>query len=228
MANKEQLSALMDGDLSEIEVLNELGTDPALQDTWSRYHLIGDAMRGDLPVNLQLDLSDSIMLARYPEADPARIDAAAEARVAELKALIYACRNLRGEMGISPAQRLPLVAAGNAAELQVQAPYLAGVARLSEVEIVAEIGAGELAPVAVAGETRLMLKVEIDVAAERERLKKEITRLEGEIGRAEAKLGNASFVERAPAAVVAQERERLAGFSATLDKLRPQLARLGD
>ncbi|WP_323932284.1 sigma-E factor negative regulatory protein [Aeromonas caviae] len=67
MANKEQLSALMDGDLSEIEVLNELGTDPALQDTWSRYHLIGDAMRGDLPVNLQLDLSDSIMLALKDE-----------------------------------------------------------------------------------------------------------------------------------------------------------------
>ncbi|MGL6571195.1 sigma-E factor negative regulatory protein [Aeromonas caviae] len=67
MANKEQLSALMDGDLSEIEVLNELGTDPALQDTWSRYHLIGDAMRGDLPVNLQLDFSDSIMLALEDE-----------------------------------------------------------------------------------------------------------------------------------------------------------------
>ncbi|MGL6614268.1 sigma-E factor negative regulatory protein [Aeromonas caviae] len=67
MANKEQLSALMDGDLSEIEVLNELGTDPALQDIWSRYHLIGDAMRGDLPVNLQLDLSDSIMLALEDE-----------------------------------------------------------------------------------------------------------------------------------------------------------------
>ncbi|MCE9863410.1 transcriptional regulator [Aeromonas caviae] len=57
----------MDGDLSEIEVLNELGTDPALQDTWSRYHLIGDAMRGDLPVNLQLALSDSIMLALEDE-----------------------------------------------------------------------------------------------------------------------------------------------------------------
>ena len=67
MANKEQLSALMDGDLSEMEVLKELGTDPALQETWSRYHLIGDAMRGDLPVNLQLDLSDSIMLALEDE-----------------------------------------------------------------------------------------------------------------------------------------------------------------
>ncbi|MOA13813.1 Anti-sigma-E factor RseA [compost metagenome] len=67
MANQEQLSALMDGDLSDVEVLNELGTDPALQDTWARYHLIGDAMRGDLPVNLQLDLSDSIMLALEDE-----------------------------------------------------------------------------------------------------------------------------------------------------------------
>lgn len=67
MANQEQLSALMDGDLSKVEVLDELGTDPALQDTWARYHLIGDAMRGDLPVNLQLDLSDSIMLALEDE-----------------------------------------------------------------------------------------------------------------------------------------------------------------
>ncbi|MFC5768324.1 valine--tRNA ligase [Thauera sinica] len=169
----------------------------------------------------------SLMLARYPKADPGRIDEAAEAKVAELKAMIYACRNLRGEMNISPAQRLPLVAAGDAATLQACAPYLAGLAKLSEVQIVAEIGAGELAPVAVAGETRLMLKVEIDVAAERERLQKEITRLEGEITKAEGKLGNASFVDRAPATVVQQERDRLAGFKATLEKLKPQLARLG-
>ncbi|THJ44583.1 sigma-E factor negative regulatory protein [Aeromonas veronii] len=67
MANKEQISALMDGDLSDAEVLNELEMDSDLQDTWSRYHLIGDAMRGDLPVNLQLDLSDSIMAALEDE-----------------------------------------------------------------------------------------------------------------------------------------------------------------
>ncbi|MFU7712561.1 RseA family anti-sigma factor [Aeromonas veronii] len=67
MANKEQISALMDGDLSDAEVLNELGMDSDLQDTWGRYHLIGDAMRGDLPVNLQLDLSDSIMAALEDE-----------------------------------------------------------------------------------------------------------------------------------------------------------------
>lgn len=67
MANKEQISALMDGDLSDAEVLNELEMDSDLQDTWDRYHLIGDAMRGDLPVNLQLDLSDSIMAALEDE-----------------------------------------------------------------------------------------------------------------------------------------------------------------
>ncbi|WP_421305551.1 RseA family anti-sigma factor [Aeromonas veronii] len=67
MANKEQISALMDGDLIDAEVLNELEMDSDLQDTWGRYHLIGDAMRGDLPVNLQLDLSDSIMAALEDE-----------------------------------------------------------------------------------------------------------------------------------------------------------------
>ncbi|PKO57254.1 MAG: valine--tRNA ligase, partial [Betaproteobacteria bacterium HGW-Betaproteobacteria-19] len=125
--------------------------------------------------------TESLMLARYPLADTSRIDAAAEAKVTELKAMIYACRNLRGEMNISPAQRMPLIAAGDIEALKAYAPYLAGLAKLSEVQIVAEIGADELAPVAVAGETRLMLKVEIDIAAERERVGKEIARLEGEI-----------------------------------------------
>lgn len=171
--------------------------------------------------------AESIMLARYPEADPALIDEAAEARVAALKALAHACRNLRGEMNISPAQKLPLIAAGrDTAALQDFAPYLMGLARLSAVEIVEEIPADALAPVAVAGETRLMLKVEIDIEAERERLGKEMARLGAEIARAQGKLGNASFVDRAPAAVVAQERERLAAFQATLDKLRPQQEKL--
>ena len=169
---------------------------------------------------------DSLCLARYPQADMARIDEKSEAAVAELKGLIYACRNLRGEMGISPAQRMPLIASGNAEQLRKFAPYIAGLAKLSEVQVVDEIGNEELAPIAIVGEQRLMLKVEIDIAAERERITKEIARIEGEIVKANAKLANESFVARAPAAVVAQEKDRLAAFSATLDKLRPQLARL--
>jgi valyl-tRNA synthetase len=172
--------------------------------------------------------TDSIMLASYPQADLGRIDAASEAKIAELKAIVGTCRNLRSEMGISPAQRMPLVTAGDAATLGVYAPYLAGLARLSGVEIVDEIGTDELAPVAIAGSFKVMLRVEIDIAAERERVAKEIARLEGEVAKADGKLGNASFVERAPAAVVQQERERLAGFVATLEKLRPQLAKLAD
>ena len=170
--------------------------------------------------------TESLMLARYPQADLGRIDDAAEAKVAELKGMIYACRNLRGEMNISPAQRLPLIAAGNTDTLTAYAPYLAGLAKLSEVSVVEDIGADELAPVAVAGDFKLMLKVEIDIAAERERLTKEITRLEGEIAKAEGKLANESFVARAPAAVVDQERARLAGFRDTVAKLKPQLDKL--
>ena len=170
--------------------------------------------------------TDSIMLARYPESDPDRIDTGAESDMATLKSLVQVCRNLRGEMNISPAQRIPLVVAGDAAMLERCTPYLAGLARLSGVEIVNEIGADELAPVAVAGSSKLMLRVEIDIVAERERLSREIGRLEAEITKANNKLGNASFVERAPESVVRQERERLAGFAASLDKLRPQLEKL--
>jgi valyl-tRNA synthetase len=72
-----------------------------------------------------------------------------------------------------------------------------------------------------------MLKIEIDVAAEKERLGKELVRVEGEIAKAEKKLATESFVSRAPAAVVAQERERLEGFLALREKLKAQITKLG-
>jgi len=130
-------------------------------------------------------------------------------------------------MGVSPAQRMPLLVAGGGEEIREFAPILQALAKVSEVQIVDDMPADAMAPVAVVGETRLMLKVEIDVAAEKVRLTKEIEKLEKQISIAQNKLNNEGFVARAPAAVIEQEKQRVAEFSATLDKLKPQLAKLG-
>ena len=168
---------------------------------------------------------DTIMLAPYPQAEPGKIDSAANEQVALLKDLVNACRNLRGEMNVAPSQRIPLVAVGDRATLMQFFPYMQTLARLSEAKVVDNLPDMD-APTAVVGNTRLMLHIEIDVAAERARIEKEIARLDGEVAKAKGKLSNASFVERAPPTVVAQERERLVAFEATVGKLREQLALL--
>jgi valyl-tRNA synthetase len=169
---------------------------------------------------------DSIMLQAYPKADSSKIDSNASAQVALLQELTTACRSLRSEMNLSPAARVPLIAAGDAVTLKALAPYISSLGKLSEVQIVAELPEGD-APVSIVGNFKLMLKVEIDVAAERERLDKEIARLSNEITKANAKLGNESFVARAPAAVVEQEKKRLEEFGATLVQLQAQRKKLG-
>jgi valyl-tRNA synthetase len=167
----------------------------------------------------------SIMLEVYPKTQPSKIDEASEAWVLLLKQAVDACRSLRGEMAISPAARVPLIAAGDAEKLTKYAPYLKALAKLEDVAIVADLPEAD-APVMLVDDFKLMLKVEIDVAAEKERLGKEIARLETEISKANAKLNNESFVARAPAAVVEQEKGRVAEFGASLEKLQVQLSKL--
>ena len=147
----------------------------------------------------------SIMLQAYPQADTGKIDAAAIAQITLLQEMVNACRRLRSEMNLSPAARVPLIASGDATALKAMAPYISSLAKLSEVQVVDELPSDEAA-VAIVGSYNLMLKVEINIAAERERLDKEITPLQGEIAKTEAKLGNKSFVSRAPAAVVERKK----------------------
>ena len=177
----------------------------------------------------------SVAIAAYPLSQPERIDEAAIAHVVKLKQLVDACRNLRGEMSVSPSTRLPLfVVAQSESErafLATSAPVLQALAKLSEVKLFDDepswAAAAQAAPVAVIGEARICLHMEIDVAAEKVRLGKEVTRLEDQIARAQTKLGNEAFVAKAPAAVLEQERKRVADFADTLTKMREQLARLG-
>ena len=166
---------------------------------------------------------DTIMLQPYPKSQPEKIDAAAEREMEALKQWTVAARNLRSEAKIPPGERVPLYATAMPGQETVAA--ITVLARLSAFEKRDPLPDSN-APVAVIGSARMMLFKTVDPAAERTRLAKEVTRLETEIVKARAKLGNTSFVDRAPAKVVEQERERLAGFEASLSKLKEQLQKL--
>ena len=173
---------------------------------------------------------DTIVVAAYPQADLSKVCAESDAWMAKLKAMVGTARNLRAEMSLSPAERVPLLTTGDAEFVTKAAPILKALGKLSEVKVLDEAAFAEataMAPVAVQGDARLALHVEIDVEAEKARLSKEVARLEGEIAKANAKLGNESFVARAPAAVVEQEKARVADFGATLARVKEQLQRLG-
>ena len=174
---------------------------------------------------------ESVSIAPYPQAQLGKIDEAAIAWVDKLKGMVDACRNLRGEMNVSPATRLPLYAFGDAEFMAQAGPALKAMAKLSEVKLFDDEAswqaAAQAAPTVVAGEARLCLHMEIDVAAERARLGKELARLQAEIAKANGKLGNEAFVAKAPPAVITQERQRVADFSATLERISAQLVRLG-
>ncbi|HET9819203.1 MAG TPA: valine--tRNA ligase [Rhodanobacteraceae bacterium] len=181
----------------------------------------------------QLGLSEaSIMQRPYPRADEFPVDENASAEIEWFKAVLTDVRRIRSEMNIAPGRTIPLLLAdGDTEDRRRAEKFSAQIEFLARSEPPRWLAAGELEPAAAAavvGNLRVLIPLAglIDLDAERTRLKKEIARIEVEIRKCEGKLGNASFVDHAPAAVVEQERARLADWTTQRVALREQAARL--
>ncbi|WP_024303200.1 valine--tRNA ligase [Pseudogulbenkiania sp. MAI-1] len=170
--------------------------------------------------------TDSIMLAAWPVAVPEKISAEANARMEAFKDMVNAVRNLRGEMNIGPAVKAPLFIETADQTLADFVPYLKLLCRLTDGMLLAKLPEDD-SPVAISGDARLMLKVEVDKAAETARLTKEIGKVEAELAKLTAKLEKPGYVDKAPAHLVERDKAQLAEFSDRLEKLKGQLAKLG-
>ena len=168
--------------------------------------------------------ADSIMLAAYPKADPEKIVQAAFDQMAQLQDLIGAVRNLRGEMGIAPNVKAPLFVEGSVPEALLK--YLPALTRLTEAKTVDRLPESEDAPVAVCNGARLMLKVEIDKAAETARLSKEAEKLQKALDKLNAKLSKPGYTEKAPAHLVEKDKADLAELEAKMAKVQAALEKL--
>lgn len=171
--------------------------------------------------------ADSIMLARFPEADGGEIVQTAFEQMTVLQDLIGAVRNLRGEMGIQPNVKAPLFVE-SADDLADYLKYLPMMTRLTEAQQVAALPENEDAPVAVCNGARLMLKVEIDKAAETARLSKEAEKLQKALDKLNAKLSKPGYTEKAPAHLVEKDKADLAELEDKMAKVQTQLAKLKD
>ncbi|WP_107724213.1 valine--tRNA ligase [Neisseria subflava] len=169
--------------------------------------------------------ADSIMLAAYPQADKEQIVQTAFDKMAALKDLVEEVRKLRGEMGIAPNVKAPLFVEGSA-ELEGLLKYLPSLTRLTEAKLVDSLPEAEDAPVAVCNGARLMLKVEIDKAAETARLSKEAEKLQKALDKLNAKLSKPGYTEKAPEHLVEKDKADLAELEDKMAKVEGQLAKL--
>lgn len=169
--------------------------------------------------------ADSIMLAAYPQADKEKIVQTAFDKMAALKDLVEEVRKLRGEMGIAPNVKAPLFVEGSA-ELEGLLKYLPSLTRLTEAKLVDSLPEAEDAPVAVCNGARLMLKVEIDKAAETARLSKEAEKLQKALDKLNAKLSKPGYTDKAPAHLVEKDKADLAELEDKMAKVQNQLAKL--
>ena len=169
--------------------------------------------------------ADSIMLAAYPQADKEKIVQTAFDKMAALKDLVEEVRKLRGEMGIAPNVKAPLFVEGSA-ELEGLLKYLPSLTRLTEAKLVDNLPEAEDAPVAVCNGARLMLKVEIDKAAETARLSKEAEKLQKALDKLNAKLSKPGYTEKAPAHLVEKDKAELAELEDKMAKVKAALGKL--
>ncbi len=177
---------------------------------------------------------DSVSARPYPRSDEfsAGVEAGAVADIEWLKSVLGEVRRIRSEMNIPPGKQIPLLfAKGNDTDRKRIERFSGQIAFLARTESQRWLAADEQEPAsasAIIGELRVLIPLAglIDLDAEKARLEKEIRRIDGEIAKCNGKLGNATFVANAPAAVVDQERQRLADFTVTLNGLREQLGRL--
>jgi len=167
----------------------------------------------------------SIMMQPYPTFQENKVDEASIEWMEILKKMVIQCRSLRGEMGVSPAERIPLAITGDKDILTGYEIYLKGLAKVNEVEYMNEL-VDKDAPVAIVDNFKLMLNIKIDKKLELARLQKEINRLEAEIHKASGKLENKNFINKAPEEVISQEKERLLEFTQLNEKLKAQLVKL--
>ena len=175
---------------------------------------------------------ESVMLAPWPRAADHPADEAAEQDVRWIQGFVLGIRQIRGEMDISPARRLPvLLENASARDLACIASHRPLLEKLAGVEGLAPLDVGATPPpsaTALVGELRVLVPMAglIDASAEADRLSRRIAKTQDEIRRARGKLSNDNFVRNAPAEVVAQERARLAEFEGSLASLDNQLERV--
>ena len=168
------------------------------------------------------------MLQPYPQPSHKGVDSVANADIEWLKGVIVGIRNIRGEMNIPPGRELPvLLRNGNEQDrsrLEENAQFLKKLAKLGDISWLPPGEEGPVAATALVGELEILVPMAglIDKDAELLRLRREIEKLEKELARIRGKLGNASFVDKAPEAVVAREREKMQALQQALETLQEQ------
>ena len=175
---------------------------------------------------------DTIMLAAYPEPQDALVDAEAEADIAWLQNVITAVRNVRAEKNIPPSKELELLFKnGDDEDFRRAEENQTFLMKLAKLEKLTWLNEGDEEPMSVTqlvGDMEILIPMAgfIDKDAEVERLVKSVEKLEKEIERVNNKLGNPGFTDKAPAAVIEKEKEKAAGFTRDIAKLKEQIEKI--